>query len=57
MDDQWSECDGTNGSTFTTSTLTNGNAVSVMMTSNDPCASPVTPVQSQSITIADATPF
>jgi gliding motility-associated-like protein len=47
---------GQTASTFTTSTLTNGNTVSVIMTSNDPCASSVTPVQSQSITIADATP-
>jgi len=47
---------GQTAPTFTTSALTNGNTVSVMMTSNDPCASSVTPVQSQSITIADATP-
>jgi gliding motility-associated-like protein len=47
---------GQTASTFTTSSLANGNTVSVMMTSNDPCASPVTPVQSQSITIAAATP-
>ena len=31
---------GQTASTFTTSTLANGNAVSVMMTSNDPCANP-----------------
>ena len=31
---------GQTASTFTTSTLANGNVVSVMMTSNDPCASP-----------------
>ena len=47
---------GQTASTFTSSTLANGNTVSVMMTSNDPCASPATPVQSQSITIANATP-
>src|SRR5436190_327502 len=47
---------GQTASTFTTSTLANGNTVSVMMTSNDPCASPVTPVQSQSITIVNTTP-
>src|SRR5436190_223268 len=33
---------GQTASTFTTSTLANGNTVSVMMTSNDPCANPIT---------------
>jgi len=48
---------GQTASTFIASTLANGNIVSVMMTGNDPCAISVTPVQSQSITIADATPL
>ncbi len=33
---------GETGSTFTTSALTDGDIVSVVLTSNDPCASPVT---------------
>jgi hypothetical protein len=33
---------GQTASTFITSTLANGNIVSVMMTSNDPCANPTT---------------
>ena len=40
--DQWSECSGQTASTFTTSTLADGNIISVMMTSNDPCANPAT---------------
>src|SRR4030095_5295430 len=47
---------GQTASTFSTSTLANGNVVSVTMTSNDPCAIPVTPVQSQPITITSGTP-
>jgi hypothetical protein len=34
---------GQTASTFSTSTLANGNIVSVIMTSNDPCANPTTP--------------
>jgi hypothetical protein len=41
---------GQTASTFTTSSLANGNIVSVMMTSNDPCANPTT-ATSNSITI------
>jgi gliding motility-associated-like protein len=47
---------GQTASTFSTSTLANGNTVSVMMTGNDPCASPVTTVQSQPITINGGAP-
>lgn len=47
---------GQTASTFTTSTLANGDKISVIMTSNDPCASPATPVQSQPITIASGKP-
>ncbi len=47
---QW-QVNGTNvggatSSTFTTSTLNNGDAVTVIMTSNDPCASPTTATSS-----------
>jgi hypothetical protein len=48
---------GQTASTFNTSTLANGNAVSVIMTSNDPCAIQVTPVQSQPITITSGLPL
>lgn len=41
---------GTNSSTFSTSTLTNGDVVTVILTSNSPCASPTTAV-SNSIVI------
>ena len=41
---------GQTASTFTTSSLANGNTVTVMMTSNDPCANPAT-ATSNSITI------
>jgi (2Fe-2S) ferredoxin len=41
---------GQTASTFVSSTLANGNVVSVMMTSNDPCANPIT-VTSNLITI------
>jgi gliding motility-associated-like protein len=47
---------GQTASTFTTTSLSSGSAVSVMMTSNDPCANPVAPVQSQSITITSGAP-
>jgi gliding motility-associated-like protein len=39
---------GTNSNSFSTSTLTNGNTVTCILTSNDPCASPAT-VSSNSI--------
>ena len=41
---------GTNSNTFTTTALTNGDVVTVTMTSNDPCANPVT-ANSNPITI------
>src|SRR4030095_5037328 len=45
---------GQTASTFTTSTLANGDAVSVKMTSNDPCANPAT-ATSTSIIITTTT--
>src|SRR5678809_413975 len=38
---------GQTASIFTTSTLANGNLVSVKMTSNDPCANPTTATSNQ----------
>ena len=48
---------GQTAPTFTTTSLTNGNTVSVMMTSNDPCAGQVTPVSSQLLAIATIAPI
>ena len=45
---------GETGSTFTTTTLVNGDIVTVIMTSNDPCANPVT-ATSNAVTITAAT--
>ena len=45
---------GNNSSTFTTTTLTNGDVVRVIMTSNDPCANPVT-ATSNAVTITATT--
>ena len=45
---------GETGSTFTTTTLVNGDIVTVIMTSNDPCANPVT-AASNAVTITATT--
>ena len=45
---------GETGSTFTTTTLVNGDIVTVIMTSNDPCANPVT-ATSNAVTITATT--
>ena len=45
---------GETGSTFTTTTLVNGDIVTVIMTSNDPCANPVT-TTSNAVTITATT--
>src|SRR5678809_1228717 len=48
---------GQTASTFTASTLSNGNIVSVMMTSNDPCANPTTATSNPiTITTTSVTP-
>src|SRR5678809_59414 len=48
---------GQTASTFTASTLSNGNIVSVMMTSNDPCANPTTSTSNPiTITTTSVTP-
>src|SRR4029079_9659390 len=49
---------GQTASTFITSTLINGNIVSVMMTSNDPCANPTTATSNPiTITTTSVTPW
>src|SRR4030095_14424204 len=48
---------GQTGSTFITSTLANGNVVSVIMTSNNPCANPTTATSNSiNITTTSVTP-
>src|SRR4029079_7194614 len=48
---------GQTASTFTTSTLANGKIVSVVMTSNDPCATPATATSNPiTISITSVTP-
>lgn len=48
---------GTNSSTFSSSTLSNGNIVSVVLTSNATCASPVTAISNSiSMNVNPATP-
>ena len=45
---------GETGSAFTTTTLVNGDIVTVIMTSNDPCANPIT-AASNAVTITATT--
>jgi hypothetical protein len=46
---------GTNSSTFTTSTLTNGDIITCELTSNDPCASPLTATSNSIMMTVNAT--
>ena len=45
---------GATSATFTSSTLNNNDAVTVIMTSNDPCATPITASNSATITVIAA---